>query len=587
MYFLTTKRVKLINYRFMHYRLLLSMLLLAATGAFFSLPAQPSSRDSSKVSQEQLIDGKAAYIEGLKEFENENYERALDLLSTAYVKLPEHSGVNFALADAYLQIDDLPNASFYGKKAVELEPGNKWYHLKLAEIYRRAGKNEATIEELERALEYHPDATDVLFELAQTYAAYGEFLKSNKTYNKLLDKTGDTINLHLQKLKNFNELGMRDSSIAELQTIRQLDPDNISTMQMLSNYYLEMNKPEEAKAILKEALEKNKRDPKTLIMLADIYVGEARWDRVGTLLGDVISDPVINPEAKLTVAQYLISQFQQESSNRQLRQATSELVEKFVSSEPDFGPAYALAADFYTKVRENDEALQALAKTNELMPSNDEAWRQRMQLLLAEGKYEEAIEVGAKAEKNAPQDPFIMFFWGSAYLAEGQNRPAAEKLEEAASLPARKELKSAIYNSLGDAYAGFDEWEKAFSTYEKALEINPANDLVLNNYAYFLSLQKKNLEKAKKMALKAIQIKPQNASYLDTVGWVFYQLGEYEKARKYIQASIDTGQASAEVLEHLGDVMDKLGKPKEARKWWQKAFQKDSTRTYLKEKITR
>lgn len=545
------------------------------------------SSSGNDTTERDLINGETAYIEGLQEFENANYERALDLFSEAYVKLPENAGLNYALADAYRKIGDLANASFYGKQAVNLDPENKWYRLMLAGIYREAGKNEATIEELEKTLEYHPQATEVLAELADTYASYGMLLESNKAYTKLLKLTGENINVHLQKLRNFNKLGMRDSVITELQKIRELDPDNLTTLQTLSNFYLEMNQKDEAKSILKSALDQNNRDPKTLIMLADLYAQEAKWDSVGTLLGNVVSDSIIPADAKLTVAQYMLSQFQQKPEDTRLQQATSSIIETFTANEPDYGQAHALAADFYNSLNQNTRALEALARTNELMPSNDGAWIQRMQLLLTEGNYREAIEIGAQAEKNVPQDPFIMYFWGSAYLAESQNAEAVDKLEKASRLPARRQLKSAIYNALGDAHAGLEQWEEAFNTYEQALKINPDNDLVLNNYAYFLSLQEKELDKAEKMALKANQLSPNNASYLDTVGWVYYQKGEYQKAEKFIRASLDTDEASAEVMEHMGDVLDKLNKPEEALEWWKKAYEKDTTRTHLKEKISR
>ncbi|MGK7368890.1 MAG: tetratricopeptide repeat protein, partial [Candidatus Halalkalibacterium sp. M3_1C_030] len=376
----------------------------------------------------------------------------------------------------------------------------------LAGIYREAGKNEATIEELEKTLEYHPQATEVLAELADTYASYGMLLESNKAYTKLLKLTGENINVHLQKLRNFNKLGMRDSVITELQKIRELDPDNLTTLQTLSNFYLEMNQKDEAKSILKSALDQNNRDPKTLIMLADLYAQEAKWDSVGTLLGNVVSDSIIPADAKLTVAQYMLSQYQQKPEDTRLQQATSSIIETFTANEPDYGQAHALAADFYNSLNQNTRALEALARTNELMPSNDGAWIQRMQLLLTEGNYREAIEIGAQAEKNVPQNPFIMYFWGSAYLAESHNAEAVDKLEKASRLPARRQLKSAIYNALGDAHAGLEQWEEAFNTYEQALKINPDNDLVLNNYAYFLSLQEKELGKAEKMALKANQL---------------------------------------------------------------------------------
>ncbi|MDX1618003.1 MAG: tetratricopeptide repeat protein, partial [Balneolaceae bacterium] len=411
--------------------------------------AQQDSTDQNE--ERELVNAQAQYIKGLEEFENENYERALDHLSMAYSKLPNHAGVNFALADAYLKLDDLSNAAFYGKKAADLEPENKWYHLKLAEIYRRAGKNQATINELKVALEYYPNSTEVLYELARVYSDHREYVESNKAYNKLLKLTGPDIGIYLQKLQNFNKLGMQDSSIVQLEKIRELDPDNLSTMQMLSNYYLEMDRPKEAKMMLRKALKKNGRDPKTLVMLADIYVEEAQWDSVGTLLGNVVSDTIIENKAKLDVAQYLFSRYQQEPDNPPLKEALRHLLERFVSSEPEYGPAYALAADFYLNENETSKALDALAKTTELAPENDVAWRQRMQLLLQQGRFDKTIAVGLEADQHVPQDPFVLFFMGSAHLQKGQNREAVDWLLKATKTPSRKPFKSAIYGTLGDS----------------------------------------------------------------------------------------------------------------------------------------
>lgn len=562
-----------------------SVLIILFIGLLYPLAGNAQRDTTGKPAEKEYVQAHTEYIKGLEEFENGNYERALDHLTVAYGDLSSHAGINFALADAYLNVDDLSNAAFYGKKAAELEPDNKWYRLKLAQIYRRAGKNQATINELEAALKYHPNSTDLLYELASIYSEHREFLKSNKTYNRLLNLTGPDIGIYLQKLQNFNELKMRDSSIVQLERIRKMDPDNLTTLQMLSNYYLEVNKPKQAKTVLQEALEKNRRDPKTLVMLADIYVEEAQWDSVGTLLGNVVSDSIIDREVKLDVAQYLFSRYQQEPENKPLKEALHHLLVEFVTSEQEYGAAHALAADFHLNENNNSEALEALSRTNELAPNNDVAWRQRLQLLLMEGQYDKAIEVGKKADEYIPQDPFVLYFIGSAYLSKGQQKLALEWFTRATQTPSRKPFKSAIYGSMGDAYSSLDRWDKAVESYEQALELDPQNHNAMNNYAYYLSERDERLDYAEDMAEKAVELAPDNPSYLDTIGWVYYKKGEYEKARKYIKASIDTGRASAEVMEHMGDVLYKLDEHQQARDWWQKALDKDSSRTHLKDKL--
>lgn len=538
--------------------------------------------------EQQTINGKRAYIEGITAFENENYEQAIELLTYAYSRLPEQSGVNLALADTYFQLGDLSNAAYYAEQAVKLEPGNKWYHLKLAEIYQQAGQNSEAINELETILNYHPDDTGVIQQLAETYNSRGEYAASNKMYNRLLKKQGPAIPILLQKLQNFDQLNMQDSVITHLERIRRLDPENLSTLQVLSDYYQEMGQTKKAKSILEQALTQNSRDPQTLIMLADMHANEGEWDQVGNLLEDIVSDPVVEPDAKLTIARYILSQYKQDSSNQLLIEATSKVLETFIESEPDYAQAHAISGDFFIETQQTEKALKALAKTTELTPSDSDAWRQRLQLLMSARQYQQVIELASQANKTVPQDPFILYFWGSAHLAVGQHNQAIEKLTESADLPARENFKTVVYTNLADAYAARKQWQEAFKTYEQALNMDNQNDTALNNYAYYLSLQEEQLDKAETMALKALELSNNQTrgTYLDTVGWIYYQKEEYEKAEAYIRDAVDAGETNAEVLEHLGDVYDKLNKPDLAREWWQKALEADPSRTHLKDKIS-
>lgn len=541
--------------------------------------------DTLGMEQSGIINARAQYIDGLNAFEMGDYEKALDHLTAAYIKLPNRSGVNYALADTYLQLGDLVNAAYYGKQAASIEPGNKWYHLKLAEIYRQAGKNDATIHELRAALDIAPKDADVLYELARTYTDYNELLKANRIYDRIMRFKGPDAGIHLEKFRNFNKLGIQDSAIAELQAIRKLNPDNLSTLHTLSEFYMNNDRPNEAKSVLRSALNRNPRDPQTLVMLSDIYLQDAQYDSAGTLLSSVISDSLVPREGKMKIAQFLYSRFQQNQDNEQLKQQAAKLLQAFTRSEPGYGVAHALAADFYSTTGQKDRALEELSRTNEIVPDNEMAWRQRLQLLYSEGRYREVARVGAEADQNVPQDAFIQFFTGSAHLLMQQHQQAVSWLSKASEAPARKPFKSVIYGSLADAYSGLDNWEKASAAYEKALELDPENDNAMNNYAYYLSNRGERLDYARDIALKAVKLQPGNASYLDTAGWVFYKLGNYGKAREYIQKSIDTGEASAVVMEHLGNVYEKLGKPDQARKWWKKALEKDPSRKHLEKKI--
>ena len=105
-----------------------------------------------------------------------------------------------------------------------------------------------------------------------------------------------------------------------------------------------------------------------------------------------------------------------------------------------------------------------------------------------------------------------------------------------------------------------------------SLALNPENINLLNNYSYYLALEKVNLERAKELILKVIEKFPNNSTYTDTYGWVMFQRGEYEEAEKILfKAVISSSEKSGEILEHYGDVLFKLGMKKKAVTFWEKA----------------
>ncbi len=544
------------------------------------------SAQNQTVEEQEHIAAQTAYIDGLAAFENNNYDKAISLLNKAYVKLPNHPGINFALADAYLQINDLENAEYYSKQARTLNPANKWYHLQLVKIYKTIGNNEAAAKELRNALTHHPKDIDIIYDLAQTYTELGKFEQSNTLYNKLLQLKGEMTSIRIEKLKNFNKLNMKDSAIVELEKIRSMDPGNLSTLHLLSNYYLELNKPDEARDVVENALQVNSNNPKSRIILADIYLTQAKWDSAQTTLAVLIGDSTVTNQNKEKVAQFIYSKYKNNPSNSAIQQTVDNIFKKLIHSTPNSGKTYALAADFFLNTDQPQYAIRALERATELNPTNDSIWQQRLQLLLEQRKFGEVIEAGKQAIQNIPQDPILLYILGNAYLSSQQYDDAEKYLTEASTLPARRELKANILGSLADTHAGLGNWDSAFEYYQKATDLDTQNPVIYSNYAYYLSQQNRKLSKAEKLALRALELSPDNTSFMDTVGWIYYKQGQLQKARKYIQQAIESGNPNAETLEHMGDVLLKLDKPDKAKKWWQKALEKDSTRTHLKEKIS-
>lgn len=530
-------------------------------------------------------EAKSAYIEAIEAFVNEEFDQATTLLLEAYNESSPNAGISFALADVYFMQDDLPNAAFYGKEAVQLTPENKWYRFKLAEIYRAAGQNQATLDELNTLLTFHPDDYDALFMLADTQNDYGQYLQSNQTLNKILRLTGPNPVVLIRKFENFKALNAPDSALIQLESLRDVEPDNLNTLNLLAGYYERVGRIGESKKVLQDALYRNARDPESLINLSSLYIDEAVWDSAGTLLGNFVSDPIISAEQKYMIAQFMYVRHQQDLKNIQLQIETARILDLYTKNESNYGPAFTLAGQFFSMIDEPLKAVEMLEIANNLIPEDDIAWRLRLQLLLSEKRYDDAVEVGIEANIHVPEDAFIQYFVGTAFMLNNDSKKAITWLENAARAPSRRPFKSIIYGILGDAQSDLDNNKEADRVYELALRYDPKNHNAMNNYAYNLSIREENLDRAKELALRAIELDAENAAYLDTVGWVYFKLGDFDRARRFIKASIDTGLASAEVFEHLGDVYEALGNLVDAKKWWKQALDLDGTRTHLIDKI--
>jgi tetratricopeptide (TPR) repeat protein len=538
-----------------------------------------------ELTAEDRAKGRSLFMRGITEFELENYDEAIVLLSEAIQFMDPGSGINFSLSEAYFKTGDLINAAHFAAEAVRLEPENKWYRIHLVDIYRSAGRNQATLDELEKTLEYHPNDLDVLYMLAQEQANQGQHLRSNETYNSIQQRTGPEFNLLYQKYRNFYALRMRDSTITTLEQMRALEPDNMATLKALSQLYLEDDNRDAAIGVLEDALDRNPRDPETILALSDIHATENEWGEVSELLETLVGDELIRVEIKAEVVQYMVGRYQGDRGNETLQTGAARLVDMLTTLHPDYGLGHALAADFYILSGDDEKTIRALDNTTRLMPENEMAWQRRVQILFSAGHYDEAIRAGKEADELVPDDVLILFFTGLAYSMSDRKQEALEWLERAADVPARRDLRSDIHGTIGDTYSALDNWPEAEKAYERALEYNSENDVALNNYAYYLSVRNLRLEDAREMSKRALEMRPDNPAFLDTLGWIYFKMGDYQKAYEYISASIDTGSASPTVMEHMGDVYEKLGNMEEARSWWQKSLDSDSSRDHLREKL--
>jgi tetratricopeptide (TPR) repeat protein len=258
-----------------------------------------------------------------------------------------------------------------------------------------------------------------------------------------------------------------------------------------------------------------------------------------------------------------------------------------VEVHPAEAKAFSIYGDFLNRDRKLPEAREQYRKAIQLDKEKYAIWNQ---LLIIDSELND-IQSLEKESKEAmelfPNQPLPYYFNGASNIQLKKYKEAVSSLTEGKEFVYdNPPLLAQFYATLGDAHNQLKNYGSSDSAYDKALELDPNNVYVMNNYAYYLSLRNERLDKAEAMSKKSNELDPNNSSYQDTYGWILYQKQKYEEAKTWIGRAVDnSGKANGTLLEHYGDVLYKLGEKDSALQYWMDAKKAGGTTSLIDKKI--
>lgn len=547
---------------------------------------------SSKTSTEQLQketiadqqkgDRAAAmqlFIDGsVKESKGQFADAILDYQDA--LRYDKDPAIYFALAKNYAALKRFVPAIENALSAIVLDSLKIEYRDLLAQIYIHSGQFEKAAQTYKAILALDSNHTTSLFALAQILER-SRPLESLQLYERILQRQGPTWEILLQVAQLNTVLQRLDKATDAFEQMLKLDPTNIPVQQSLADLYMRQKKYDKALAIINNVLEKN---PKNLFLratLVDVYLQQNEWKSARREMETILASDSLDPDLHFRIGLAFYSQTLKDSS---LFNDAITVFKKFEKEYPSDWRSYLYLGVLYRQTKQDSVAETYLNKATTSANWNGDAWWQLGWLYFDKQDFIETTRIMNKARMYVPDDFRIHMLLGIAYNRAGLNEDSRVALERAHEL---NPSDINVLSSLGLTYDALHMHTESDSTYEKALRIDPDYALVLNNYAYSLSERNIQLDRAMKMSKRSLEKDSANASYLDTYGWILFQLGKYEDALMYIQRSVEFGDASAVVLEHLGDVLAKLNRIDEAKKYWAKALEKDQKNTTLQQKIER
>ncbi len=524
------------------------------------------------------------FFNALKAKSLEDYDEALKHFEKC-IKIDEKNPISFYES----AIINSENGSYaialeQIKLSVKLDPSNRWFSLLYAEILFSSQDFINSAAQYKKLIKTEPGNEDLYFKLSDIYIFAKNFKNAIAVYDDLQKYMGINKMLSIQKYKLYRELNDISGAINELIVILDVFPKDIQVIEFLSELYLLNDEKDKAFELFKYLAIISPNNGRIHLTLADYYRDNGDNESSYEELKLAFMSSELNIDAKVRI---MVSYYSLIPVNENMSKQAYELAAILLKIHPDDLKARAIFADILYTDNYYQEAKEQYLIILEYDKTKKQIWSQVLFIQADQTDFEGMLKTSNEALEYFSAEPLFYYFNGVSNSRLKNRAVALEKLEMGLEFVVdNKNLLLEFYSSLADIHHAMKQNKLSDYYYEKALEIDSNNVFVLNNYAYYLSLRKLNLEKAKQMSFRANEIELDNGTYQDTYAWILYEMKEYVQAKKWILKSLLNGsEKSAVVVEHYGDILYKLGEVNEAINQWIKAKELGGDSKFLDRKI--
>lgn len=517
------------------------------------------------------------------------FDATFDLLRYCIQIDSTNANVLYELGNYYSSLDKKNKAMDYYRKAVAYSSDNFYYNMAYANLCLEFKQYSDAIELYQKLLKDNPDNTELYIYLSEANRLDGNLPDAIKALDSLEQIIGLNEKISIQKYQLYSMLKQENKAFAEIEKYIEKYPSEIKYQILLGDLYLQSGKTHEAFMVYSKAKAIDPEDPYLISSMAEYYEKTNNKVAAENELQTALISPKMDIDTKLGILAQYIGTLQQNKKDTQTANALFDTLMVQHPQEPKLNLMYGNLLMIQDKKEDARFQYQIFAEAN---PTNPTGWEQMLGTAFPDS-IDLSIKICKEALNYMPDQPQFHFYLGVAEYMKEDYKSALAALQTGVNYVDEDNTKllSDFYGQIGDLYYHLEKTDSAFITYQKALEYNPGNIGVLNNYSYFLSVANKDLDKAEKMSSLTIKAEPSNPTYLDTYGWILFKQGAYTMAKIYIEKAIlnteeQNQKASAEVLEHYGDVLFKTGDSAKALEYWTKAKEAgDSKSKTLDKKI--
>ena len=563
------------------------MSLLLPVGLLATDVKKPVSAPLNQLTPEQQRKFDYFYYEAANLKNAGKYDAAFDLFSYCLSLDTASSPVLYELAMFQLQRNRPEKAVEMLKSAVAHSADNFTYRMTLAGLYRNLGMYGEASASYEELVKQYPDKTELNYYLADALTQEGEIGQAIDAYNALESTMGMNESLSLQKFKLYQTLKQPDKAFEEIEKLADKYPMNARYRLLMGDLHLENNEADKALACYQKAHEIDPDDPRYIVSMANYYDQTGNKEAAEQEIRDALVNEKLDVETKVGILSRYIQRLQQ---TQQDFDKANSLFQTLLDQHPEDTELKLMYGSLLMAQKKEDEAKFQFQLVTEMDPSNEAAWQQLLNMALKREDIPEVIRICTKCKEVFPESPEYYFYLGIGYYMQEKYQESLDTYYAGLKIIPEENgvVKSNFYGQIGDLYYQMKKMDEAYKAYDEALKYNENNAPVLNNYSYFLILDKKDLKKAERMAAQCIKLEPDNATYLDTYAWVFFVQGNYTLAKIYIENALSKDTTnSAELVDHYGDILYMSGEKDKALEQWKKAKEMGKDTDVIKQKIAK
>lgn len=524
------------------------------------------------------------YLEGIKMQNLGTLKQAAQMYERALKEVPKHAASYYRLSGIARMISDQGTALRYARRAYEIDTVTAEYADNYARMLTLAGDYKAADSLFSVLLRRDPSNAEILSLMAVLRLEAGKPAEALALIDTMEARNGIRYSMVDVKRQALIRAERYAEAYDYMTQVCEQAPSEIGFRIQRAELAAALRYDSVALANYRIAIDLDSTGLSPRLALAEYFRIKGEWPDFPEALVPVFAHKEYPVKAKTEYFDTYVKSYP-EAYPRYFTYMV-RLADALLRSAPDDPNAREFYAKHLIYSGQFDLAHQYLIEQIREGEAGIPLYRDVIEMAQFREQADTVIKYTGLAKARFPRDPGLGMTILYTQFQGGDTLAAVATAKEIIRYSKNDSITSAAYGFCGDMAQLKGKSREAYGYYEKALKLTPNNPLILNNFAYYLSEERRDLERALAMAMRANELDGQNATYLDTQAWVLYQLGRYDEAQTVMrQALVLDSSKSSELLLHYGDILYALGQTFMAKTYWQRALEAGADGPKIEERL--